>query len=250
MHPEADALLDAIYDRPNDDTARLVYADWLQEHGHEDYAQFIRLSVQIARGTFSPAEHKQLRKERHQLGQQVEQAHPMARHVTLSKARPLDGVPRRFFSTDAKGFLETWPAWWPFLRPRILQLRDTSGYERDVARCPYLSRIESLVCEGVVLSGCSTWRDELQWRPVSAGLLQELSVNPDLSRLTALKVEPISAIPEELLAFAETPFASRLEELDLWIEVAPHRYESIRVVTGTVRHEIQQFVGEHWPTSP
>jgi uncharacterized protein (TIGR02996 family) len=49
MHPEADALLDAIFDHPDDDTPRLVYADWLQEHGQENYAQFIRLQCAAAR---------------------------------------------------------------------------------------------------------------------------------------------------------------------------------------------------------
>lgn len=49
MHPEADAFLDAIFDNPDDDTPRLVYADWLQEHGQENYAQFIRLQCAAAR---------------------------------------------------------------------------------------------------------------------------------------------------------------------------------------------------------
>ncbi|AWM35950.1 hypothetical protein GobsT_63090 [Gemmata obscuriglobus] len=49
MHPDADALLDAIFDAPDDDTPRLVYADWLQEHGQEAYAQFIRLQCAAAR---------------------------------------------------------------------------------------------------------------------------------------------------------------------------------------------------------
>ncbi len=49
MHPEADAFLDAIVDNPDDDTPRLVYADWLQEHGQENYAQFIRLQCAAAR---------------------------------------------------------------------------------------------------------------------------------------------------------------------------------------------------------
>jgi uncharacterized protein (TIGR02996 family) len=49
MHPEADAFLDAIFDHPDDDTPRLVYADWLQEHGQESYAQFIRLQCAAAR---------------------------------------------------------------------------------------------------------------------------------------------------------------------------------------------------------
>lgn len=48
MHPEADALLDAIFDHSDDDTPRLVYADWLQEHSQENYAQFIRLQCAAA----------------------------------------------------------------------------------------------------------------------------------------------------------------------------------------------------------
>jgi uncharacterized protein (TIGR02996 family) len=51
MHPEADAFLDAIFDHPDDDTPRLVYADWLQEHGQENYARFIRLQCAAARAT-------------------------------------------------------------------------------------------------------------------------------------------------------------------------------------------------------
>jgi uncharacterized protein (TIGR02996 family) len=49
MYPEAEALLDAIFDHPADDTPRLVYADWLQEHGQESCARFIRLQCAAAR---------------------------------------------------------------------------------------------------------------------------------------------------------------------------------------------------------
>ena len=42
-------LQGAILDAPGDDVPRLVYADWLEEHGHADYARFIRLSCQLAR---------------------------------------------------------------------------------------------------------------------------------------------------------------------------------------------------------
>lgn len=37
-----EAFLRAIFDTPDDDTPRLVYADFLQENGQEDDAQFIR----------------------------------------------------------------------------------------------------------------------------------------------------------------------------------------------------------------
>jgi uncharacterized protein (TIGR02996 family) len=48
MDAEERALLAAIIAQPDDDTARLVYADWLQEHGQEPRAEYIRLSIQLA----------------------------------------------------------------------------------------------------------------------------------------------------------------------------------------------------------
>jgi uncharacterized protein (TIGR02996 family) len=53
---DADALLDAIFAYPEDDLPRLVYADWLSEHGQEAYGEFIRLQCAVAREKpFSPA---------------------------------------------------------------------------------------------------------------------------------------------------------------------------------------------------
>jgi hypothetical protein len=180
------------------------------------------------------------------LGKQLEEVYPLARHVTLVKGLPRDGLPRQLHGTDAKTFLETWRDWWPFLRPRVLQLRNASGYEAEVARCPYLARLDGLICEGAVLPGhYSHRRKECQWRPVSAELLRELAANANLPRLTALKVEPIRTTADELLAFAETPFASRLEELDLWVEVAPNSYETLWAVADTAQHEIHRFVAAH-----
>ena len=44
-----EAFLRAIYDAPEDDTPRLVYADFLQENGEEERAEFIRTAVELAR---------------------------------------------------------------------------------------------------------------------------------------------------------------------------------------------------------
>lgn len=46
---DGDALLAAIRANPEEDTPRLVYADWLQEHGQEERAEFIRVQVEYAR---------------------------------------------------------------------------------------------------------------------------------------------------------------------------------------------------------
>jgi uncharacterized protein (TIGR02996 family) len=43
------ALLAAIWEHPHEDTPRLMYADWLQENGQSERAEFIRVQVELAR---------------------------------------------------------------------------------------------------------------------------------------------------------------------------------------------------------
>src|SRR4051794_37362724 len=50
------AFFDAIRADPGDDVARLVFADWLDEHGEPDRAEFIRLQIALARGSVARAE--------------------------------------------------------------------------------------------------------------------------------------------------------------------------------------------------
>jgi uncharacterized protein (TIGR02996 family) len=42
------ALLAAVVARPDDDTPRLVLADWLDDHGEADRAEFVRLQCRLA----------------------------------------------------------------------------------------------------------------------------------------------------------------------------------------------------------
>jgi uncharacterized protein (TIGR02996 family) len=43
-----DGFLRAIIESPDDDTPRLVYADWLEDHGDPPRAEFIRLQCELA----------------------------------------------------------------------------------------------------------------------------------------------------------------------------------------------------------
>ncbi len=47
MHSEEKALLDAIRVEPLNDLPRLVYADWLEEHGQAERAEFIRVQCRL-----------------------------------------------------------------------------------------------------------------------------------------------------------------------------------------------------------
>jgi uncharacterized protein (TIGR02996 family) len=66
-HPEYLALLRVVCAAPDDDTPRLVAADWLQDHGNPDRAEFIRVQVELARleaaGSGATPEAEALRKK-------------------------------------------------------------------------------------------------------------------------------------------------------------------------------------------
>lgn len=51
-----EAFLSAIREAPSDDAPRLIYADWLEEHGRTDRAEFIRVQCQIARASEAESE--------------------------------------------------------------------------------------------------------------------------------------------------------------------------------------------------
>jgi uncharacterized protein (TIGR02996 family) len=44
-----DAFLQAILENPDDDGPRLVFADWLDDHGRPERAEFIRVQCELAR---------------------------------------------------------------------------------------------------------------------------------------------------------------------------------------------------------
>src|SRR5262249_15704709 len=44
-----DAFLQAIRDEPDNDIPRLVYADWLEENGQAERAEFIRTQVELGK---------------------------------------------------------------------------------------------------------------------------------------------------------------------------------------------------------
>ena len=49
MDSEKSAFIASIKDAPDDDAPRLIYADWLDEHGEPERAEFIRVQCEIDR---------------------------------------------------------------------------------------------------------------------------------------------------------------------------------------------------------
>jgi uncharacterized protein (TIGR02996 family) len=57
---DRDALFQAILHAPEDDAPRLVFADWLDENGEADRAEFIRVQCRLARLPFYELRHSDL----------------------------------------------------------------------------------------------------------------------------------------------------------------------------------------------
>ena len=49
MLPDERTLYTAILANPDDDTVRLAYADWLDENGHPERAEFVRVQIELSR---------------------------------------------------------------------------------------------------------------------------------------------------------------------------------------------------------
>lgn len=246
---DADLLLDAIWANPDDDTPRLVYADWLQEHGYEDYAHYIRLSIRIAREMQHPDERARLRHERYLLGAAIMKAHPRAfpeYGYALHYAQSNFGIATAYHETDADDFLENSAHWWPFLRPKMLMLRAVTFREQALGQCDYLRRITALECEGRVDEGSfEVSRENIQWHPISGTLIRTLLNNSGFDALRALEVQPIEATATQLLRLGDSRLAEQLEELHLWVQFPDGSREDLRARKEHMKEEITAFVTEH-----
>jgi uncharacterized protein (TIGR02996 family) len=241
---DADALLDAIWADPEDDTPRLVYADWLQEHSYADYADLIRLSCRLNREIQYPKVRADLRLRRHLLRQKLVKEHERA-FPEFGPGLGNDGIPSVWLTVNAGEFLKNWRHWWPFIRPKCLNLIAVSGRESEVGNCEYLLRVVALECEGTVTSSRGHEREEVEWQAVSGQLLHAFATSTKLERLTALKVEPIEATASELLSFCESHLAARLEDLKLWVQFPDGSREDLRAHAGYVKEHVTEFVAEN-----
>ncbi len=90
------ALLSAIIADPDDDRLRLVYADWLEEHGQRDRARLIRVQIELAHGPNNADDTIALRAEEEQLEAACEKALPQLDGISWGSFER--GWPRKILS--------------------------------------------------------------------------------------------------------------------------------------------------------
>jgi uncharacterized protein (TIGR02996 family) len=254
MYPEADALLDAVFDHPDDDTPRLVYADWLQEHGQEDYARFIRLSIQ-ARGAQSPDEWKRRNSERKPFWKRmVAVRHDAYRHTPISLHDYERGLCNAV-TTHGDTFLRTVESWWPAITPRELTIYGmrgfgTRGIETEIVaavgrRLPWLRGLRCLSRPDNSVQDV----EENYFPPLSGSVFASLAETGILPRLRSLRVTVASLDVTALSTFANSALALQLKSVSIGVQLPSGACERISVQEkaepNAVRLATEAFLARH-----
>lgn len=208
MSGDRRALIAAIRDHPDDDTPRLVCADWFEEQGDETSvarADFIRTQVALAR--LAPTDPRQSELRAREL--RLLKRHAAAwcgSHFAFKKARFRRGFieyvhlhlthllhhRRQLFALEPvrDASLTGW-------------LRASDDLVRRVAACPELANLDTL-------------RIHHQGpHKAPRGNLVLLLESPHLTRLRALRVPMLSFTADARRRFERSPVVGRLEELSL-----------------------------------
>jgi uncharacterized protein (TIGR02996 family) len=207
-----DAFLQAIIESPDDDAPRLVYADWLEDHGDPARAEFIRVQCELAKLTDEGPRQAELQaRERQLLATHVKEwAEPV--QSVLEPWEDWDGPVRRrgwwrfhrglidTVALSAETFLERAEALFRVSPIRRITLQGAVGRTAHLAASPFLSRLVSLATEG----GEAHIGDD--------GLRHLLS-SPHLSRLRALRLVNSELGHAGLTALAGSPLLGRLAAL-------------------------------------
>jgi uncharacterized protein (TIGR02996 family) len=174
--PEVLAFLDEIKDRPDDDTPRLVLADWLQEHGSpEEAARGELIRVQVLRAGLLPNDPRQPALHRRQVELQ-------RRHVDAWVGPLMDHVVWRF----ERGLLH-------------LEARGDKLLAREAARLATLA-----VC---------LWLESLEVREVRTQQAARMASSPFLPPVTTLSLADNDLRHEGIAALVASPSVRRLRRL-------------------------------------
>ncbi len=195
---DEEALLQAVIADPDDDAPRLIYADWLDEHGQGERAEFIRVQIALAGMPLNDERRPELRRIERRLLRRFGERWAHSLRVPWCHAYSRGFV--ECVSCSADQFLSGGEAL--FTLAPIRQLHLTNAHQRAplMGSCAFLWR--SL--------GLSLRRNWLDDRDVCA-----LANSRVLGRLTSLDLanNRISALGARYLA--GSPYLGSLDDLYL-----------------------------------
>jgi len=151
---EREALLRAVCENPDEDTPRLVFADWLQENGDEERAEFIRLQIELVGMRDGKAKQKKQAREKELLkAHQVDWTAPLKE---FEGNRTGDYyVFRRGFveaiASDGEIMVEEGDRVFALAPIREIVFADEEEYG-ELAKCKWLLKLHTLDLKGSGLS--------------------------------------------------------------------------------------------------
>jgi uncharacterized protein (TIGR02996 family) len=139
---DADAFLDAIFAYPENDLPRLVYADWLEEHGQEAYGEFIRLQCAIDPLPNDHPNRLPLRRREKEVWAAVKGRWPeFFRATKVGKDWFRRGFITRNLVLPSDVFAAHSTVWWPWFPVPRLDLQVAAGDWSAVLGCDYLDGV-------------------------------------------------------------------------------------------------------------
>lgn len=202
MSVEENGFYTAILQNPDDDTVRLVYADWLEEHGDTDRAEFIRTQCWLATLTADDPQREPLEThagellDRHRKEWESPLRELGAERIVFRRGLPASVVmrPGIFLKHAEELFRRT-----PSITALHLSGKVTDTLARQLAACTQLSHLAELWVEG------GSWKDRQT---------ATLVTSPHLKHLQELHIRRQVAGEETAQALAEAAHLSSLRILD------------------------------------
>jgi uncharacterized protein (TIGR02996 family) len=202
--PDAEAFLRAIIENPDDDSPRLIYADWLDENGDPDRAEFIRVQIALARnGSQTRADLPLIVRENVLQKRHLREWHALMPHARFSCQRGFVHEVR----ASTFEFVEMAEQIYRRAPVEHLHLHASDAPPHEHARLMQrFAGIAGLTCVRSL---------SLASNHIGSDGLQALAVCPHLTRLGALNLRGNSIGERGVRALVDAPWFASLTILDL-----------------------------------
>jgi uncharacterized protein (TIGR02996 family) len=219
-----DAFLEAIIEAPDDDTPRLIYADWLEENARPARAEFIR--AQIEAFSLPPGDPR--RKEREDRAEALRREHERAwlgpLRAWLIGWRFQRGLVERV-AVNAQTLLKHACTLFQMAPIHHAEIHRAEKFGGELTKCPQMARLTSLRIHKLFAAdtfsliaspylGNLTALD-LRENGIGDAAVEELASSALLAQLVRLDLACNSIHDAGAQALAESPHAGRLEWLNL-----------------------------------
>lgn len=206
---EQDALLESIFAESADDTPRLVYADWLDEHGEGEYAAFIRLQIERSRMKKKTPKRDRVLKAENAVWRKLKRkwsdlfAGEWGIRKEWFERGFCTGTAEKILGLEAEVFLALSPLWWPRLPVRRVRLWTEDPSSDELLDSVYLSRL--------------TWLELYRLGPHEHTFTEEFVVrffgSKRFARLAELDLGRVALSRPTADAMRHAPFLKNLKKL-------------------------------------